>query len=234
LERVLEMMARMWIPALALALAGCGNSDPGLQAGLSVALDQVTGLFSNPPPPPPQPSYAEVVALPFASIALSLSVAPDAPPALLAANALANGRVWYVDAARRGVVLEGGRIAGTRGMLRDVLSASHLPDDPLVSGALAANWPDATLLVHRARDGLGRESLRVYRCVTAFAGLETVTLYQRDMLLAHMTEDCAAAGLRFRNDHWIDPADGRMWKTRQFIGAEAGVVEVVVVRPFGS
>lgn len=228
------MMARMAIPALALALAGCGNTDPGIQAGVAGAVDQVAGLFADAPPPPPQPSYAEVVALPFASVALSLSAAPDAPPSLLAANALANGRVWYVDAARRGVVLEGGRVAGTRGMLRDVLSASHLPDDPLVSGAMAADWPAATMLVHRARDGQGRESLRVYRCSTALVGLETVTLYQRDMPLVHMTEDCAAAGMQFRNDHWIDPADGRMWKTRQFIGAESGVAEVVVVRPFGG
>jgi len=228
------MMARRFLPALALALAGCGNTDPGLQAAFGGAFDQIGGLFADDAPPPAQPSYAEVIALPFASIALSLSAAPDAPPALLAANALINGRVWYVDGARRGVVLEGGRVAGSRGMLRDLLSASHAPDDPLVAGDPPADWPGATLLVHRARDGQGRESLRAYACVTAFAGIETVTLYQRDMALAHMTEDCTVGDARFRNDHWIDPRDGRMWKTRQWIDVESGFVEVVVVRPFSG
>ena len=225
------MRALAIIAAAALSLTGCGSFDRGLQAGMQQSLDNVLGTG---PAPQPQPSFEAVAAMPFASIALNVAFAPDAPPALLAANGLVNGRVWYVDATRRGVILEGGRVSGTRGMVRDVLSAMHPDSDPLATPTRPDAWPERTLVIQHARDGLGREYSRAIHCRVTLEGVEMTELYQRSVALTHLSESCASGGVRFRNDHWIDPTDGRMWKTRQWMGPETGHVEVAVIRPFSG
>jgi hypothetical protein len=224
--RALAIMA-----AAAMALTGCGSFDPGLQAGIQQALGNVLGTDEA---PTEQPSFDEVIAMPFASIALSVAFAPDAPPALLAANSVVNGRVWYVDAQRRGIILEGARVSGTRGMVQDVLSAMYLARDPLVTPTLPDAWPDQTLVIQHARNGLGQDYSRALRCRIAQVGVEMTELYQRVVTLMHLSESCTSGGITFRNDHWIDPNDGRMWKTRQWMGPQTGHVEVVVIRPFSG
>jgi hypothetical protein len=225
------MRAHRVIGALVLALAGCGNAEPGMND----AINQVFGgLVSDAPARPVPPSYDQLVAQPYASVGLRLDSSPDAPIALLAATALLNGRVWYVDVNRRGVILEGGRVVGTRGMTQDLLGTRQWADDPLTVRTAPRDWPHETLVIQHARDGIGAEYSRAFRCTVTFNGIEDTELYQRTIPLARMTEDCIVGRASFRNDHWIDPQDGRMWKTRQWIGPSTGHVEVVVVRAFGD
>ncbi|MFT4794360.1 MAG: hypothetical protein ACJAVR_002648 [Paracoccaceae bacterium] len=226
------MRAHKIICALILALAGCGNAEPGLNDAIKLVVGEIG--IAPAAPAAALPAYADLVALPYASIGLRLEGAPDAPIALLAANSFVNGRVWYVDMARRGVILEGGRVAGSRGMVQDLLGAQFSSDDPLTNRTAPQDWPSETLLIQRARDGVGEEYIRAYRCSVTYHGEESAELYQRSLPLAHFSESCSGGQVAFQNDHWVDPVDGRMWKTRQWTGPGTGFVDVVVIRAFGD
>lgn len=223
----------MLTAATALLLSACGGFEGDTYGNV---YDAVLASLGGGEEAAPQPDHAQVFALPYATIALQVEAlqGPDAP-ALLAATTAAGGRVWYLDGARRGVGLEGGRIAGTRGMTRDVLGAPvEAGADPLRARTRPGDWPAGTLIVQRRRDGLGREASRAFHCRIENAGPETVTLYQVTRELVRMREHCANARGGFVNDHWIDAETGAMWRTRQWLGPDTGWLSIAVIKPFGG
>lgn len=216
--------------ALALALSACGFAGEEYR-NVYGALKDSLGVEDG--EPVAQPSYEQVFALPYASLALSVEALMEDgdAPALLAAITASGGRVWYLDGSRRGVALDGGRIAGTRGMTQDVLGApAEAGADPLREGALAADWPATTLIVQRRRDGLGREAARAFSCRVEVVGPEVVETYQVTRDLVHVREHCANARGGFVNDHWLDPETGAMRRTRQWLGPKTGFVSVAIIK----
>lgn len=222
------------LAALALVSA-CGSQVAEERDAMVSVLDDVwAGVLTDAPPTPPQPSYAEVLEIPYATLSLRLDRhdAPDAPPVLLAAAVVTEGRVWYLDAGRRGIAMQGGRIIGSRGLARDVLGAPIAPGDPVVAQAPAADWPAEGRVLQRYRDGLGQEHVRAFECRYAALGEEEVELYQIRRVLTRMQERCANARGAFVNDYWIEPDTGRVMRARQWLGADTGWASVAVIRPF--
>lgn len=233
MKRVLHIAAL----GAGLLLAACGTSNDESRRVAGLVLDQTLadlGLADE-AAPAAQPGYDEVVQLPFASVALRIDrlSAPQDPPALLAANAAGGGRVWYLDAARRGVAFAGGRMVGTRGMAQDLLGAPLDPADPLAVPRPLAEWPAGAKLLQRSRDGQGEEHVRAFSCRYAVVGPQQVTLYEISERLTLVEERCANVRGGFVNRHWIEPETGQVWRTRQWLGPETGVLDVAVIRPFG-
>lgn len=226
-----SLLRRLSALGLALGLAACGAAgEDYLRVG-----EMITGAITDGPAAPP-PSYEEVAALPFATLALWVEDVQEegAPPALLAATTRLEGRTWYLDGQRRGIGVSGGRLVGTRGMTQDLVGAPLQPGDPLAGDLRPEDWPAETLVIQRRRDGLGREHTRAFACRIENAGPEAVELYQVTRPLVRMREHCANVRGAYTNDHWIDPETGRMWRTRQWAGPETGFLSVAIIKQLGG
>lgn len=221
------------LAALTGALAACGGFEGETYGNV---YDAVLASLGGTGETPEQPGYEEVFALPYATLALQVEeLQGPERPTLLAATTASGGRVWYLDAARRGIALDGGRIAGTRGMTQDVLGApAEAGADPLRARTKPGDWPAETLVIQRRRDGLAQEGARAFVCRIENAGPEVVTLYQTERPLVRMREHCANARGGFVNDHWIDPETGAMWRTRQWAGPKTGFLSIAIIKPLAG
>lgn len=221
----------------ALLLAGCGGDGQETVRAAGLAYDSLAAALgvADDAPAPPQPSYEEVAQLPFATLAFRIRAAgtEDAPPAILAAAVADQGRVWYLDGARRGFAASGGRIVGTRGLQTDVLGGRLDPADPIAHPRALADWPaQPHQVLQRRRDALGQEHVRAFVCRMEVLETGLVELYRSFGNLTHVRERCGNARGGYVNEHWIDPADGRVWKSVQWAGPDVGALEFAVIRPF--
>ena len=217
--------------ALLAVLAGCGSS-PGSR--LVEEAYQASVLAPAPEEgAAAAPTMTREIAnsVPWAIIGVRLP--GQEARGYLVASAAGNGNVAYVSAARRGVILRGDALAGTRGLGVDLVAyRSDDRLDPLVTPRPPADWPEAVTRVYRFRDGEGKIFSRAFACAPRVVGPAEIEVLERTYRTVEIEEACGNARHRFVNRYWVSPETGRARRSLQWMGPEKGSIEIDIVRRF--
>ena len=202
------------------ALAACGPGQDNIGAD---ALRSVEGLFAD------QAAGTRN---------LRASLTPAAinqlgQPVLYTRLASRDSEAGLLVAARNGPVvtwlsqdnislsLEDGMVISTRGLGDELMSADV--EEPL---AALRGARETAVRVHRYIDGERQLVPRSFVCTYALAGPEA----GRSQAARVVVERCQSVDLAFENRYWLT-RDGRIWKSRQWLGPENGHIETELLRP---
>ena len=109
----------------------------------------------------------------------------------------------------------------TRGIPGDLMSA----DLRSVRQAIRTGAGTEIVRVHRYLDGEDQEVVRAFVCDIRSDGREQVTVLTGSFSTRKVTETCVSSTEQMENHYWIDTR-GLMRKSRQWIGPDAGYVEL--------
>ncbi len=216
--------ARAWrgcaltvVSLLVLAMAGCTTLGSSITDSMKLAL---TGHHST------MPDAAQVATNPYAQMFVRTA---NGQGVLVLGNIDGARQAWY-GKGHVVVFLRHGRVVATTG-LDHGLAGLHAPaDNPFAHGLqqLSApvtytetlDWPPyrygVPVTVHVAPQGMERVS---------------ILGQAHDLLRVDATLDAPAAGWRAVNRFWVDPADGRVWKSRQHV-SPGQVLTLVLLKPW--
>jgi hypothetical protein len=129
------------------------------------------------------------------------------------------------DAEGAGLVLKDNILTATRGLGADL----HDAQVSGLEGALAAGG-GTTERLYRRLDGENRIIQAQYACVvSSMFELEQVDLIAKKIAAQRMVETCSPAnheGLSIQNEYWLDVADRKIWKSRQWLNEQSGYVVI--------
>ena len=232
MRRGARFLRRTALGALAAALAACGTTPDmtlGRQLGAAGA-GLLGGLVGEAPPPPERPSREQLEALRLPIIWVSL---PEEPGGAGFAGLVENrGRVAFLNDARQSVTLLGARVVATRALGTDLASLrTDLEADPLVAPRPPAQWPTRLERIYWFDDGLGGRFLRAAVCRPRAVGATELEIFGRRTAAMEIEEPCATPYRAWTDRHWIDPETGFVQRTVQWIGPEAGPLDIEIVVP---
>ena len=228
-------MTRPVLLLLLALLAACSNDgrSTGEQVG-GFLLDEVGGLGGlADAAPPSQParelSRADLDQIPFATIALSVEDSPRAFVVPLADN---GGYLTYMDATRRGIVVQGGAIVGTLGLGIDLNGVLNGAEDPIAHPLPLAQWPGQIdrNYQYQLRDG---EAYSItLTCVFERVARERIEIVERSYDVVRIAETCTNRARRVVNLYWVEDSTGFIWKSQQWVSPQQPLLTVEVIRPY--
>lgn len=167
--------------------------------------------------------------LPYASAYLKVGKAPQAFVVLAATE---NGQQKWVTADKNMVVTDHGRIIKTIGFGEDIISVDNLKSDPLALGLLKPDmpkqWQTKTTWTQVFRGG--------YEIISSFEkkGIEQITVLEKPCLLLRFDETVSVPvlNLSYTNSYWLDPDNGMVIKSLQYMGPELAQVQFTILKPY--
>jgi hypothetical protein len=213
------------LAALFVFLAGCGDlaaNKPGLD-GLTKAVGNVTRSGqSTEAVTASDPRRALTRALiEQAGTPVILVVVTDRNAAATLIRAGVNGdKITWVSTDGIGVILRNGFLIGTRGLGDDLMGAD-------VNGSQSALRRGGTSTrIHDYLSGTDKIVRRSFQCSFTAAGPENIEIFQRVYATTRIDESCADDVTSFVNSYWV-AADGTIWKSRQWVSAIVGSLEIM-------
>ncbi len=209
----------------AAGLSACGDTDAARFA--SVVRQSLTG----PDETAREPTRAELNQVQLATIA----VRPEGATrrSYLTATTVNDDYVTYYAPAGRSLTFKGGAIAGHRGLSHDLMGFNSSPNDPLVTPAPLADWPDRVDRVYQFRGGDGKIFTRAVVCAPIRG--EAVKLEIKEIVfdVVEVEDRCRSGALAFSNRYWVAVDTGLIWKSVQWTGPSVRALTVEIIRPFG-
>ncbi|HXO99238.1 MAG TPA: YjbF family lipoprotein [Luteibacter sp.] len=214
------MVALRYLPhgglTLALAiLAGCSSVSRGSLEAVRLAVKGETV----------EPTAASVAATPYFQLQVN---APGGQAILILARS-AHGQLGWYGAGHDVVVTRDGLVVKTVGLPQNLDDSAFPAANPFRTGLQRLGGP---LDYTRRMDWSPG-----YRYgVLLQARLEPGAMEDVDILgtvhhLRRIDERLTAPGVHMNNRYWIDPADGFIWKSRQYI-APGLPLELIQLRPY--
>lgn len=228
-------MARLWnvsVAAAALAVAGCTSDNGGVQATTDAVYNLVTdGLFGDDKRSqvPAKIERKMAADLHYASIGVTIDDNPQFLFVLASQNAMGE---LYTLGYQVSVVLRGGRIIRTQGLIQDVLGGRWEGED-IVLTAARSNVPASGVRWFELNTrGIGTHEAQ---CTATGLGVEMVTILGTPIPARHVKEDCKVSTLKweFTNDFWVAPDTGQVWMSVQHVGPKGNPLIIEQFRPAG-
>jgi len=228
-------ITRLWnamVAAAALAVAGCTSDNGGIQATTDAVYSLVTdGLFGDDKRSqvPAKIERKMAADLPYASIGVTIDDNPQFLFVLANQNAMGD---LYTLGYQVSVVLRGGRVIRTQGLIQDVLGGRWEGED-IVQAAARSNSPVSGVRWFELNThGIGTHEAR---CTATGLGVEIVTVLGTPIPARHVTEACKVSTLKwqFTNEFWIVPETGQVWMSVQHIGPKGNPLIIEQFRPAG-
>lgn len=213
---------RLLLAGLAAGLTGCGESPLG-----RTVVDAYRLTVSGHPSVPIE--RANIAKLPYASMAAKIGKGPRS--ILILWQVENNGDELWLSADNSAIVLRAGRVVRTAGFPENMRGTQTYDRDPLVAGLQEpANRVPYTRLVDfekTSRVSLTLESRfeAVGPQKIVIADIEFDTVAVREIIQAR-TENWS-----FTNEYWVDPADGFVWKSTQYIARSFPPIEIEILKP---
>jgi hypothetical protein len=215
-------VARALIPALALALAGCGSQTGGM-----ADWGQVVGIVSDQFGPSPSITLQQAAAVPFASLGVRIG---DESQRMVVLAANTGGDLLWTSVAKLAITTRGGRIVRTAGLPLNVDTVRFQDaTDPLL--AAAQGGPPRQSLRFADYWDLNIYSVPI-RCVTASRGPDSVVILGRSISVTKVEESCEGSTLdwTFTDTFWVS-SGGLVWKSIQHIHPNGDPIETELLRP---
>lgn len=125
------------------------------------------------------------------------------------------------------VSMRDGMLLATRGLGRDVLAA----DGRETRRLLAARQEGQAKHFMAFLNGENEVEREAFVCDIRREDDQTIDLLTREQRMQVMSESCMGSSYGFYNLYWIDPADGRIWQSRQFVSSTAGMMAFRLFTP---
>jgi hypothetical protein len=211
---------------LATGLTGCA-ADPG-----SVFSLFSTTFTSKSRSAQDYPLSAEQIrSMPYATLGVRIGALPRAVVVL----ATIQGRqLQWVSADQASFYTEGGRLVRSHGLERDLGATRWLAPggDPL--GALVRGGELPPPAIYREIDLRHADEATVaVKSRFEAKGEETLVILGQERLTRRIDEVAAMPSWRWetRNSFWVDPQDGRVWRSVQRFCPEMPPIEMVLLKP---
>ncbi|MCC7428267.1 MAG: YjbF family lipoprotein [Alphaproteobacteria bacterium] len=224
-----------WAGLAALGLGGC--SSDGSALGVSGPTYQaLTGMLggSGGGPDGGRLTREYVDSRPFAFIVAQFR---GSPRALIALATIEGEDLLWLSARREMIRTRHGRVVQTAGLAENLRETHELDPDPLASNATRLPASESRRMITiQASDGLGA---MIVESRFEVKQPQPVVILDRQHDTVLVTERCVAQGVRswrFENQHWVDPSNGFVWRTRQYVapGLPALTIEVATPAPVGQ
>lgn len=220
--------------AATAALAGCASKGGGSvgEAGEMVIGVLERELFGSDEEVAAVAAPAKVprdmaAKLPYASIGVQID---DNPQFLfLLANQTPTDHL-YTLGYQVSVVMRGGRIIRTQGLMQDVLGGRWEGEDIVLTAARNGGTSEGVRWTETNDRGVGT---REVRCIARYVQDETITILDTPMVTRRIEEECAVPELkwRFTNYFWVAPGSDQVWMSVQNIHPKVNPLVVETFRP---
>lgn len=169
--------------------------------------------------------------LPYASAYLKVGKAPQAFVVLAASE---QGQQKWVTADKNMIVTDHGRIVKTIGFGEDIAYIDNLKSDPLALGllnpAISKQWQTKVTWAEVFRAG--------YRVASHFEykGMKSETILEQQRSLAQFDETVTISALNqsYTNSYWLDPKNGMVIKSQQYMGPGLALVQFTILKPYAQ
>lgn len=216
----------------ALLSSACTSDNGGVGATTEAVYGLVTdGIFgSGEKAAAPAKIERKMAAdLPYASIGVTID---DNPQFLfLLANQTPDSDL-YTLGYQVSLVLRGGRVIRSQGLMQDVLGGRWEGED-IIKTAARTNAPVAgTRWFELATRGIATHEAH---CTATGLAFETVMILETPILARKVVEDCSVPSLKwkFTNQFWIVPDTGQVWLSLQHTGPKVSPLVIETFRPAG-
>ena len=119
----------------------------------------------------------------------------------------------------------------TAGFPNNISATYEITPDPLVSGldSLGSNPSYRRTVDFPEQVRFGIEVRSTFHII----GPETITITELDFETVHVVEECIARPLNwtFANHYWLDPADGFVWRSTQYVTPDLPQFVIEVLKP---
>ncbi|NKI76320.1 YjbF family lipoprotein [Dickeya sp. CFBP 2040] len=219
-----QFIRTFWVfPFFSLLLSGCSQQQTLVRQMVGQAIWGQDNTSVTP---------EQVRRLPYASAYLKLGKIPQAFIVLAFAE---NHQLKWLS-ADKGIVTTsvGGRLIKTQDLGEDILQVENIEQDPLTLGLLKPGTPKQwhTRIYWRLvfRGGYDAQS-RFER-----VGMETVTILDKPRQLVRFDEQVAfpSLGKAYTNHYWLDPENGQVIKSHQYMGPDMALVEFTLLKPYAQ
>ena len=209
-----------------LLLAGCLTS-PIVSNAFNVAKAQV---FGHPDLPLRRRTIAK---LPYASMTARVGSGPQA--LLLLARSQGREQHWVSGLDRSVLALSGGRVVRTFGFPENLKNTRAEGPDPVAGGLHKIGQTEQPQMRHTRYIDIDRGTHYGLVIDSTFhhLGARKIRIVELDFDTILVREQNSARTLnwKFENLYWVDPADGFVWKSKQFIARSFPPVQFEILKP---
>lgn len=224
-----------WLLVACLALAGCSSGGTGKIT--SAALQEIRGLLpggeagGDAPEAAPAGPRLTRAAVDEAGVAMiRAGLASEQARSILTAFSANGPYVTYVSRFGQTLTLRGSRITGTRGLGFDLLSTVVEAADPLAAPRPLAAWP-GEIRRRYVFPGDGPAGRRVEVTCRFEPGERLEITIVEIVHVGRVVQEFCTGDASFTNQHLVDIESGFVWRSRQWMGAGQGLIDLEVIEP---
>ncbi|MBA5599890.1 YjbF family lipoprotein [Pectobacterium aroidearum] len=220
IKRIAEKKALIAIPLFSLLLTGCSQNME--QVGKTFKL----AFFGQ---DDTHVTAKQVANTPYASAYLKVGKAPQAFVVLAFAE---QNQLKWIGADKNMVATQHGRLVKTQGFGEDITYVDNLQQDPLTLGLLKTStpttWQSRVEWAQVFRGGYDTRSVFQAR------GKETVKILDTSRELLRFDEEVTVPALNksYTNSYWLDPVNGSVMQSQQYMGPDMALVKFTVLKPY--
>lgn len=222
IKRIAEMKALIAIPLFSILLTGCSQNME--QVGKTFKL----AFFGQ---DDTHVTAKQVANTPYASAYLKVGKAPQAFVVLAFAE---QNQLKWIGADKNIVATQHGRLVKTQGFGEDITYVDNLQQDPLTLGLLKTStpmtWQSRVEWAQVFRGGYDTRSVFQAR------GKEIVKILDTSRELLRFDERVTVPTLNesYTNSYWLDPANGSVVQSQQYMGPDMALVTFTVLKPYAQ
>ncbi|MDY4368039.1 YjbF family lipoprotein [Pectobacterium brasiliense] len=222
IKRIAEMKALIAIPFFSLLLTGCSQNmeQVGKTFKLAFLGQDDTHVTAK-----------QVANTPYASAYLKVGKAPQAFVVLAFAE---QNQLKWIGADKNIVATQHGRLVKTQGFGEDITYVDNLQQDPLTLGLLKTStpmtWQSRVEWAQVFRGGYDTRSVFQAR------GKEIVKILDASRELLRFDEQVTVPALNesYTNSYWLDPTNGSVVQSQQYMGPGMALVTFTVLKPYAQ
>ncbi|MDE8742007.1 YjbF family lipoprotein [Pectobacterium polaris] len=220
IKRIAKVNSLIAIPFFSILLIGCSQNME--QVGKTFKLAFIGQDDTH-------VSAKQVANTPYASAYLKVGKAPQAFVVLAFAE---QNQLKWVGADKNMVATQHGRLVKTQGFGEDITYVDNLQQDPLTLGLLKAStpmtWQSRVEWAQVFRGGYETQSVFQAR------GKETVKILDTSRELLRFDEQVTVPALNesYTNSYWLDPTNGSVIQSQQYMGPDMALVKFTVLKPY--
>ncbi|MEY8099409.1 YjbF family lipoprotein [Falsihalocynthiibacter sp. S25ZX9] len=125
---------------------------------------------------------------------------------------------WHAP-GKLGFTFKDGVLTATRGLGGDLMDADV--EESIARIKTKSSQPATR--VHRYLSGVNTIIIRSFVCIIAQEDIENTVVFGKKRSLSRVSEICTNSDTTIENLYWVDPSDGFIWKTEQWISTHVGV-----------
>ncbi|AOR57991.1 YjbF family lipoprotein [Pectobacterium parmentieri] len=220
IKRIAKMKALVVAPLLSIVLTGCSQNVD--QVGKTFKL----AFFGQ---DDTHVTAKQVANTPYASAYLKVGAAPQAFVVLVFAE---HNQLKWIGADKNMVAIQHGRLVKTQGFGEDIIYVDNLQQDPLTLGLLKASTP----MTWKSRVEWAQVFRGGYDMTSVFQdrGKETVKILDTSRELLRFDEQVTVPALNesYTNSYWLDPTNGSVVQSQQYMGPDMALVAFTVLKPY--